>query len=103
MAREYSEGMNPENDGDLGWQTSMTPALQKVVEELKAGEIYNGMLNIGANTFVVKLTDKEEGNSGLNEETRQRIVDILTAEIAEKRRKEYFDTLNMKYPVRRYR
>lgn len=103
MAREYSEGMNPENGGDLGWQTSMTPALQKVVEELKAGEIYNGMLNIGANTFVVKLTDKEEGNSGLNEETRQRIVDILTAEIAEKRRKEYFDTLNMKYPVRRYR
>ena len=95
--------MNPENGGDLGWQTSMAPALQKVVEEMKKGEIYNGMLNIGTNTFVVKLMDREEGTSGLNSDTRTQIISILTEDVAAKRRKEYLNTLNMKYPVRRYR
>ncbi|MBO7741816.1 MAG: SurA N-terminal domain-containing protein [Victivallales bacterium] len=103
LAKAYSEGMNPENGGDLGWQTSMAPVLQKVVDELKAGEVYNGMLNLGANTFVVKLAEKEEGSSGLTPAVRERIRALLTAKAAEKNRRDYVATLNMKYPVRRYR
>ncbi len=103
LAKKYSEGVNAENGGDLGWQTSVAPGLQKVVEQLKVGEIYNGMLMLGNNAYIIRLAGKEGGATPtMTPEIKEKIRTELENQEAERRFQEYVSTLYMKYPVRRF-
>lgn len=103
LAMRYSEGANSENGGDIGWQTSMAPKLQEVVDSLQPGELYDGMLMIGENAYIVRLMDREGGDTPLlTDEIQAGIRAALEAEIAAERYREYVKTLYLKYPVRRF-
>ena len=99
MAQEYSEGATT----DLGWRTSLAPALEKVVALLKPGEIYWENLLIGDSTYLVRLADRKGGPAKtLTNDIAAQIEDLLFAQDAEANYKKYIKSLYMKYPVRRF-
>ena len=102
LAKEYSEGMNAAEGGDMGWLTEMAPAFQEIVAGLKAGEVYQGQLTLGKATYLIRLADLRPGKQPvLDEETFGRIRDLLTDQAAAEKYKAYIKRLYLKYPVRR--
>ena len=99
LATLYSEGTTT----DLGWRTSLAPALQKVVALLKPGEIYWQNLLLGDSTYLVRLAGRKGGAATtLTPELSEQIEDILYAKAVEENYKKYIESLYMKYPVRRF-
>ena len=102
LAKEYSEGMNAAEGGDMGWLTEMAPAFQEIVAGLKAGEVYQGQLTLGKATYLIRLADQRPGKQPvLDEETFGRIRDLLAEQAAAEKYKAYIKRLYLKYPVRR--
>ncbi len=102
LAKQYSEGMNAENGGDLGWQDAMVPKLQQVAEKLQPGELYDQVLDMG-NIYIVRLAEKRGGAvDALTPEIAEKITKILEDREAARRYDEYIQTLYLKYPVRRF-
>ncbi|MBR4125935.1 MAG: SurA N-terminal domain-containing protein [Victivallales bacterium] len=99
LAELYSEGPTT----DLGWRTSLAPALQKVIGLLKPGEIYWENLPLGDSTYLVRLAGRKGGPvTNLTPELAEQIEDILFAKAAEANYKKYIESLYMKYPVQRF-
>ena len=99
LAELYSEGTTT----DLGWRTSLAPALQKVVALLKPGEIYWQNLLLGDSTYMVRLAGRKGGAATtLTPELSEQIEDLLFAQAVEENYKKYIESLYMKYPVRRF-
>ncbi len=102
LAKEYSDGMNEAEGGDMGWVTELAPAFQEIVAGLKAGEIYQGQLTLGKATYLVRLADFRPGKKPvLDEETFGRIREILVDQAAAEKYKAYIKRLYLKFPVRR--
>ena len=102
LAKEYSEGMNAENGGDLGWQNAMAPKLQAVVEKLKPGQLYDGILDMGS-LYLVYLAEKEGGSADeLTPAISEKVTKILEDQEAARRYNEYIQKLYLKYPVKRF-
>lgn len=98
LAEEFSEGTT-----DLGWQTSLAPALQQIVSHLKPGEIYWESLPLGDSTYLVRLAERKGGRvTTLTPELADQIEDLLFSQAVEKNYRKYIETLYMKYPVRRF-
>lgn len=104
LAREYSEGLNEKNGGDMDWQSSFAPEMMAVVRSLQPGKVYPGVLSLGGNSFLLKLTDYDSGKATAEERRRQlaEIRNRLVDEEARRRYDEYIRNLNLKYPVRRF-
>ncbi|MBQ4480284.1 MAG: peptidyl-prolyl cis-trans isomerase [Victivallales bacterium] len=99
LAEEYSEG----GAADLGWQTSLAPALQKIVNLLRPGEIYWQSLSLGDSTYLVRLVDRKGGPATtLTHERHDEIEQLLYAKAVEANYKKYIERLYMKFPVRRF-
>ncbi len=99
LAEQYSEGTTT----DLGWQTSLAPALQKIVGLLNPGEIYWKNLPLGDSTYLVRLAGRKGGlATTLTPELSEQIGDLLYSQAVEANYKKYIESLYMKYPVRRF-
>lgn len=102
LAREYSDGMNEAEGGDMGWVTELAPAFQKIVAGLKAGEVYRSPLTFGKATYLVRLAEMRPGKEPvLDDETFAQIRELLTDQIAAEKYKAYIKRLYLKFPVRR--
>ena len=102
LAKEYSDGMNEAEGGDMGWVTELAPAFQQIVETLQAGELYKGQLTLGKATYLIRLADFRPGKKPvLDEETFARIREVLVDQAAAEKYKAYIKRLYLKYPVRR--
>lgn len=102
LAKRYSEGMNAENGGSLGWQTALAPKLQPVAERLSPGELYGQELDMGS-IYLVRLADRRGGQANeLTPEIAAKIRRILEEREAAQRYDEYIRKLYQKYPVRRF-
>ena len=99
LAEEYSEGATT----DLGWRTSLAPALAKVVALLKPGEIYWENLVLGDSTYMIRLAGRKGGPANtLTNELAAQIEELLFVQAAEANYRKYIESLYMKYPVRRF-
>jgi len=103
LARKYSKGAQAENGGDLGWMSSMAPALEKEILPLNAGQVGPNNLEIGSSVYLVKLMEREGGEEvELTTDIQKKIKRLLEDQESDRRREEYLQSLTMKYPVRRY-
>jgi parvulin-like peptidyl-prolyl isomerase len=103
LAREYSEGMNAAGGGDLGWQDSLAPALQKAVAPLQPGQVAPAPMKLGKNTYLVRLMERDGGAApDLTPDLAEKIRERLAEAEAKKRLDDYLHTLYMKYPVKRF-
>ena len=98
LSEEYSEGFT-----DLGWQSSLMPGLQRIVDLLRPGEIYWQPLPFKDSVYLVRLADRKGGPATtLTPEIAEQIDQKLYAQTVEEIYKKYIETLYMKYPVRRF-
>lgn len=103
LAKQHSEGMNGSEGGCLGWQREMAPALQKIVDGLKPGEVAPQPLELGNSFYVVKLDDyKPASVATLTPEVKANIKYILTKQIEKQKYEQLFDDLAKKYNVIRF-
>ena len=95
--------MNAAGGGDLGWQDSLAPALQKAVTPLHPGEVAPDPLKLGQNTYLVRLMERDGGVApAFTPAIADKIRERLAEEEAKKRLDDYLHTLYMKYPVKRF-
>lgn len=102
LAKEYSEGVNASEGGDLGWQTALTPALQLLTTKMSVGEINHNPIVIGNSQYLVKLLGYDPGGIlPLDTEQKEKIRAILTAEETNRRYQEFIRELYIRFPVLR--
>ena len=99
VAEEFSEGATT----DLGWQSSLMPELQRIVDLLRPGEIYWHPLPFKDSMYLVRLADRKGGRAtALTPEISEQIENLLFQQAVEKNYKKYIEGLYMKYPVKRF-
>ncbi|HEQ60885.1 MAG TPA: hypothetical protein ENN74_04665, partial [Firmicutes bacterium] len=77
LAREYSEGVNAAEGGDMGWmtQTPQTPAHQEALFELQPGEVSDAVTGPGGQYFIYKVEEERESEvTGERDVKARRIV-----------------------------
>lgn len=98
LSEEYSEGLT-----DLGWQSSLMPGLQRIVDLLRPGEIYWELLPFKDSVYLVYLADRKGGPATvLTPERHEEIKQLLYTRAVEANYKKYIERLYMKFPVRRF-
>ena len=102
LAKEYSEGVNASEGGDLGWQTALTPALQLLTTKMSVGEINHNPIVIGNSQYLVKLLGYDPGGVlPLDPEQKEKIRAILTVAETNRRYQEFIRELYIRFPVLR--
>lgn len=103
LAKTYSEGMNAEGGGLQDWMTDPNEKLRPIVASLSAGEVYSESVELGNNTYIIRLADRREGGLlPLDEALQEKISERLRQDEEQRRYEAFISELRTKYPVKNF-
>lgn len=105
LVREYSEDTTAVKGGYLDWveAADANPKFRDLVSSLSAGEVAPGVLELGENTYVVRLAGHEPGGAQSLDENVYKVIEKRLRRVAESRRyREFIDKLKNKHFYRTF-
>ena len=97
LAKIYSQGASADSGGDMGWfkRGEMVPFLEKVVFNLKVGEVSN-IIRSDLGLHIIKVMDGKEQGIETFEEAKEQVKNIIYQKRVEDAFKEWIEDLKEK-------